>query len=1236
MRRDERFHRFASAVATIAMVGASFLQGGIASAATLSGFTLGGNHWTDGAQYAHTGDISIAALPGTGLAEGEHLFLTFDSGFTITDNANYAYCWGSHNDMIVEPVSGQTIELTADVGGCSGRLNSQGIVVTNPATPGTHSITLSTDSVGGHFDDTTLTAAYFTPTTTTVTDTLSSYLPGATNVTHTVTVVLPNSGLTSAGENILVHFPNTGDPDYTTYFPIQTATASCTTQTGTLTEGDDYWLGGDVDFQSSGTCSGTMTFTLTGTNPVAGTYPGVVVTSNSDFARFLASSSSDIVIAPPSVVLTDHPTSFLAGATATHDLRFTLPSAGLSPGDTFYWSTDPGFVNTAWPTYVACTVGGLAQHRWWQQWWGERMDFIVDGNLGCHGDVIIEGIQDINPATPGAYNISVSDALNAFAPSSYVVNITAPALSAVTDTLSNNRPGYTGTQDISLIMPEGGIDAGETLTLAFPDFAIDSSGVTAGCSLGGGFSTVADDGHNLTLTAAVGGCDGTVTINGLNATNPDLAEFYYPTISSNHAGFVTTYMRLLISGVLTATDTLSDTKAGLPALHNISIQLPHGHLAHGEVLSIAFPSDFSLAAGPASVSCPITGGEPTASVNLLTNSLDVTAVGGCGDTLNVTDLPITNPLNPGTYTVNVTSDQAGYIPNSFDVNIDSASPGVGVSPDTHAAGAAASYNLDISMPPGWITGSHVVHVTFPSGFVISTGPTSAVCDTEGTDPTVNVNLGTNSLDLTANGGCQGVLHIVGLPVTNAQHFSAYNVTVTSDQPGFLAGTGGVTIYDSPTSIVDTIDLTSAGVNALHVINFDLPYGGLDAGHQLNVMLGPDQVTDLAASATCATGGFSAQTVSGFNLLTLTAGPSGCSGHVTITDLPATNLAAGPTNFSGALYSDESGFSWTSFDMGTTGFIPQSSATTVNSVTLSRLKIDTVATVDLRFHLADTLDGTLTVTFPAGFEVLSAPTGGSSCLSRIAFTSSTITALKNLCTGDLFLTGATVQNPHDPGSYIINWINDTPGSAAVYIILDDQVSITASVEPSISFDVGAQSASVPCSGSFAGDGGVVALGIIPLDRVVSSDVNLVNHICTRLSTNAAHGAIVTVKSLHAALQSGSTPGDVIPSLTANGGDNAMHAGTANYGLCADGVSGIALTDPESSPVLRNDPFHTACTDGVAAGNVGNVTTSAQAVWHVEHATSNAYQNLEIKAAISGTTAAHSDYGDTLTFVATGTF
>jgi len=136
-----------------------------------------------------------------------------------------------------------------------------------------------------------------------------------------------------------------------------------------------------------------------------------------------------------------------------------------------------------------------------------------------------------------------------------------------------------------------------------------------------------------------------------------------------------------------------------------------------------------------------------------------------------------------------------------------------------------------------------------------------------------------------------------------------------------------------------------------------------------------------------------------------------------------------------------------------------------------------------------------------------------------------------------------------------------------------------------------------------------------------------------------GATVTVKSQNAALMSSSNHGDVIPSLTANGGINAMAHGTANYGLCTDGVKstdGATRSVPASSDPVTGAAFPATCSSGTAAGSVGAVTTSAQAIWSVAHATANAFQSLEVKAAISGTTAAHSDYGDTLTFVATGTF
>jgi hypothetical protein len=312
--------------------------------------------------------------------------------------------------------------------------------------------------------------------------------------------------------------------------------------------------------------------------------------------------------------------------------------------------------------------------------------------------------------------------------------------------------------------------------------------------------------------------------------------------------------------------------------------------------------------------------------------------------------------------------------------------------------------------------------------------------------------------------------------------------------------------------------------------------------------------------------------------------------------------------------------------------PAGSDTTANHVAISSYKVDAVVTADINYHLIDTLDGLLTITFPTGFTVLTAATGGSSCLDTFGFTTSTLTAQKHGCHGDVTLTGATVQNPHEPGIYVVSWINDLPGNSAIYITQEDQVSVTAAVDPVLTFNVGAQDATaVNCDGTFSGNGGTLALGTLGTGTVTSSDVAGIQHICTRITTNATHGAVVSVKSANASLKSISVPGDLIPSVSAD-----MTSGTANYGLCAGDRFGEDLTEPVGGNLSQATPFDGTCADDTADGHVGGLTTGAQAVWSIDAPVQNAYQNLVLKATISPTTKAHSDYADTLTFVATGTF
>jgi len=317
-------------------------------------------------------------------------------------------------------------------------------------------------------------------------------------------------------------------------------------------------------------------------------------------------------------------------------------------------------------------------------------------------------------------------------------------------------------------------------------------------------------------------------------------------------------------------------------------------------------------------------------------------------------------------------------------------------------------------------------------------------------------------------------------------------------------------------------------------------------------------------------------------------------------------------------------------------VPTNDPTLNNAITMSRLKQGVSSTFNLSFELQNAITGTLTVTFPVGFTVTSAATSGTctgGTMGTFGFTSSTLTAVKTGCTaGALTLTGATVTNPGTPGTYTISWTNDDPGEGVVYIIDDDQVTVTGNVDPTLTFNVGVQDDATACDGTFTGAGGTLALGVLTTGAVTSSDASSVDHICTRVSTNATAGAMVTVRNANGAsgLVSTSVPTDTIPSSTAT-----LSAGTAGYGLCtgsAGGDSGNDVISGAASPT-RSSPFNTTCTN--AAHGVGGLTTTPQNLWTLASPSQNAFVRTYVKAAISPVTAAHADYTDTLTFIGTGT-
>jgi len=317
------------------------------------------------------------------------------------------------------------------------------------------------------------------------------------------------------------------------------------------------------------------------------------------------------------------------------------------------------------------------------------------------------------------------------------------------------------------------------------------------------------------------------------------------------------------------------------------------------------------------------------------------------------------------------------------------------------------------------------------------------------------------------------------------------------------------------------------------------------------------------------------------------------------------------------------------------------AATGMSDTMSRNKISVPGvTHSVSMTLpSGTFTGALTLTY-ANFSAFAGSPTGACATGTVAAsaTSNVLTLTLTGCTaGTLTVTGFTGTNPVAAGSNTVTLAGAAgiTGSFALASVTDDQIGITASVEPSITFNVGAESSTTPCAGTFAGNGGTVALGTLSTAAVTSSDATTsIYHICTRVTTNAVSGAAVTVSSLNAALKSTGTPADVITSATAS----PLLPGVTGYGMCVGSAGtdiGFDSTVPIGVTPVRASPFdHADCTS--ALHNIGILTVAPQSVWTLSAPSQNAFARLYIKAGISGTVRPHTDYADTLTFVATGTF
>jgi hypothetical protein len=294
------------------------------------------------------------------------------------------------------------------------------------------------------------------------------------------------------------------------------------------------------------------------------------------------------------------------------------------------------------------------------------------------------------------------------------------------------------------------------------------------------------------------------------------------------------------------------------------------------------------------------------------------------------------------------------------------------------------------------------------------------------------------------------------------------------------------------------------------------------------------------------------------------------------------------------------------------------------------------TITLDYHIGGTgftiVDGAL------GDATLSLGTASVAAASNVV----TITCNAAECDGTVTLPQFTATNPASAGSYeiVVGGTSEygtdplDTDSFIIPIVDDDQVTVTASIESTMTFDLdttisdanGDHESSAPYT---------VDLGTLSAASVSSSDDSGINSIWVDLTHNATGGAIVTVTSANGSLQSISQTGDEIVSTS-----GSYSAGDENYGLCID----------ESWDGGTNDLFlHTVAfgnsstagdnTVGCEAADhtdMGQLTTSAQTLLFSDGPLYQGTALLRVKAGISDITPAHPDYADTLTFIATATF
>jgi hypothetical protein len=296
------------------------------------------------------------------------------------------------------------------------------------------------------------------------------------------------------------------------------------------------------------------------------------------------------------------------------------------------------------------------------------------------------------------------------------------------------------------------------------------------------------------------------------------------------------------------------------------------------------------------------------------------------------------------------------------------------------------------------------------------------------------------------------------------------------------------------------------------------------------------------------------------------------------------------------------------------FVPLVTAAPLSllSDTMTRLKISQTSdhTIKLTTPSGITTGQTVTLTFPStsftmGGTLTGVTINGSAVTSAtwsaptLTITASGTSTVAPGGVATIVIPNAQITNPSTEGTYIIEiggTFGDT-GRIAVAIITDDQIPVTAAVNPTISLTVANT---------------ILALGILDSGSISTTGYNNIT-----VGTNGSGGYSVTVKGQGNNTNPGlynSGANKLIPSSTAT-----LAAGTEGYGgqcnkISGDGVCNIA-TAGENVTGLAISPVTFASYGSKPVGT-------------------DTFQ-IRVKAAVSTATDAGS-YADTLTIIGTANF